>query len=194
MSADRFDLAADAFTAMAAHIDGLEGDTNRGNLLSALYWLGETLVLDGRQDHAMRTFEEVVHRYDVSGGVVGHDPAAASLFALGVLFGSTGKTDDELAAYEGLRRRFEANPKCEIGYYRLYATVNSIVALHQLNRSEEAKQLDRQLVAEYQASDDPEIRAVLALAETNRRCGVLERLERCRMEPVVQEQMESTLR
>ena len=189
LSADRFESAVDAFSAMAAHIDGLDGEVNHENLLSALYWKGESLALGGQVDEALHTFEAVFHGYELEGCVSGHDLAAGALFAQGLLLGGMGRLREELMAYEKLRSRFGENQEPDVQYCHLYAMVNSIVALRQLNRVEEAAQLDRELVARYCASSDPEIRQGLDLAESNRSCGAATKLERFQTEPLSARQL-----
>jgi len=182
LSADRVDAAIDAFTAMATHLYGMEEDVDRENFLWALCLKGEALAVAGRMDQAVETFEEVVGAYDAAKQPVGHDLMAATLLAQGAILGSLGRVHEELKVYEKIRHRFAAHPEFNCRYILAYATVNSIVALRRMNRTEEADRLDGELLSQYTESADTETRLALELAGRNRTCPTIDELERFEVE------------
>jgi tetratricopeptide (TPR) repeat protein len=180
LSSDRLDSAIDAFSSMAAHLDGLEAEIDQENRLWALCLKGESLALAGRLDRAMQIFDEVVRAYDAAKRPVGHHLMAATLLARGAIHGSLGRIHDELSTYE--RIRLLSADQQGARHVLAYAIVNSIVALRRLNRIEEAERLDGELLRQFETVSDPEIQLALDLAARNRCCDSLDDLERFEVE------------
>jgi hypothetical protein len=123
---------------------------------------------------AVEGYQALVKLYD-AGLPTGFAWVAAALFESGVLLGRMGRLEEELRVYGRLRKEFGSSRELSIRNAVAGSFVNSVVALRQLGRADEAEKYDAALLH----SDFESVhRSALAVAESNRRCSVPEHLQR----------------
>ena len=111
---------------------------SRAMVARALAYLGATFVVLGRVDEGLRTYDELVSRFDDPSDEIVQVWVAMGLFNKGVALAARGALDEAVAAYDLVADRYGSAPEEELREQVVMALFSKGVALYQAGRVDQA--------------------------------------------------------